>query len=189
MSLTPQSRKLLIGVAERAIAAGSDDAVSFAAPGSDYPAEVFAERACFVTLSTASDGLRGCRGALRPRRPLVTDVWHNARASAFADPRFPPVQPAELTALRIEISVLGPLEPLMAGSQAELRGLLVPGRDGLLLASGERQATFLPKVWQMLPDPQDFLGHLMVKAGWPRDFWSPSLRIWRYQTETFGTAC
>jgi AmmeMemoRadiSam system protein A len=189
MRLTAQSRELLIGIARRAIERGLQ-APDSAAPAvtAEYPAEVRAERACFVTLTTAPGGLRGCRGGLEARRALLADVWHHAQASAFDDPRFPPVTPAEISELRIEVSVLGPLQPLAVASEAELLRLLVPGRDGLVLALGDQRVTFLPKVWDMLPAPRDFLEHLRHKAGLPRDFWSPALQLWRYEAESFGTA-
>lgn len=187
MSLTPQSRELLIRLARQAILAGCEGPPGEAPEWVGSAAEELrANRASFVTLSTARDGLRGCRGALRASRPLYADVWRNAWASAFDDPRFPPVTSAEVEALRVEISVLGPLEPLRVETEAQLLAALGRGRDGLLLAHGQSQATFLPKVWEVLPEPREFVRQLRLKAGLRADFWSPELRLWRYQAESFG---
>jgi AmmeMemoRadiSam system protein A len=123
---------------------------------------------------------------LEPVRALGDDVWHNAFASAFDDPRFPPLAPTEFAALEIEISVLSPLEPLAVASEEELRQTLVPGRDGVVLSLGRQRATFLPKVWESLSDVGDFLGELKRKAGLPRGYWSPEVRIEIYRTERFA---
>jgi uncharacterized protein len=148
----------------------------------DYPEPLRAPGACFVTLRRQG-ALRGCIGSLEPRRPLVVDVAENAHAAAFGDPRFPPLARHERIDLEIHLSVLTPLEPLPAASEAELLAALRPGVDGLVLREGERRATFLPAVWGELPDPRSFLGHLRRKAGLGEDHWSPTLRFWRYRVE------
>lgn len=135
--------------------------------------------ASFVTLTVADD-LRGCIGTLEAWRPLADDVAANAQAAAFSDYRFSPVTARELPSLRVEVSVLGTAEPLAAASEAEAIARLVPGRDGLILATDGRRATFLPQVWETLPDPRDFLAHLKRKAGLPADRWPASLALWRY---------
>lgn len=150
----------------------------------DLPAPLAAPGASFVTL-TLSGQLRGCRGTLEPRLPLAHDVWGNAWASAFDDPRFEPVGGRELEDLAVAVSLLSPLEPVAAVTEAELIAVLEPHRHGLVIAYGERRATFLPQVWSSLPVASAFLGELKAKAGLPRDFWSPALEAWRYTTETF----
>jgi hypothetical protein len=142
-------------------------------------------RATFVTLKL-DHRLRGCIGVLEPARPLLLDVVHNARAAAFRDPRFPPLGRAELGPLRIEISVLSPSEPLTAADRGALLRALLPGRDGLILREGRHHATFLPAVWESLPEPAVFLAELLAKAGLAPDHWSDRLRFWRYTTESFG---
>lgn len=142
-------------------------------------------RACFVTL-LLDDELRGCCGSLEPRRPLLMDVWHNARASAFRDPRFAPLTAAEWHGVHCEVSVLAPCERVEVACEEELLARLVPGRDGLVLAWHGARATFLPKVWEQVDGPRDFLGRLRRKAGWPADFWAADLEIWRYETEVIG---
>ncbi len=182
MSNSVPTTDTLIELAALSIRAGLD------APGpgrpdlAGCPAPLLELRACFVTLSSPREGLRGCRGMLAPSRPLAEDVWHNAWASAFDDPRFPAVTRAELDELEIEVAVLGPLAPVAAGSEEELRRLLVPGVDGLVLSWRGRRATFLPKVWEMLPDPGEFLRRLKLKAGLPARFWAPDIEIQRYST-------
>ena len=148
------------------------------------PEELREPRACFVTLHL-DDTLRGCIGSLEARRPLAEDVAENAFAAAFRDPRFPPVGTAEAPRLALEISVLGPAEPLTFASEAELLGLLRPGVDGLILSDHGRRGTFLPSVWAQLPDPRDFLAHLKGKAGLPASHWSATLTVARYTTESF----
>ncbi|MGD8617690.1 MAG: AmmeMemoRadiSam system protein A [Gammaproteobacteria bacterium] len=152
-----------------------------------YPPALSARRASFVTLKRNGE-LRGCIGSLAPVCSLVEDVAHNAFAAAFRDPRFPPLAAAELEELEIEISVLGPTEPVEFESEAELLGMLRPGIDGLVLQDGRHRGTFLPVVWESLPKPADFLVHLKQKAGLPGDYWSDTLEIERYTTESFGAA-
>lgn len=138
--------------------------------------------ATFVTL-TLGGSLRGCRGTLEATRPLAHDLWRNAWASAFDDPRFPPLERAELAALEIDVSLLSALEPVPAPSRSVLLEQLVPHLHGLVLEAGGRRATFLPKVWESLPEPARFVAGLMAKAGLPQHGWPGAVRAWRYTTE------
>jgi hypothetical protein len=140
--------------------------------------------ASFVTLRVGDD-LRGCCGTIEPSRPLSEDVWNNAWASAFADPRFPPLRPEEWSDTNVQISVLSEPERLYVRSEVELLEILQPDRDGLILQYGNRRSTFLPAVWEQLPEPARFVRHLKMKAGWPVDFWPPDMEAWRYTTESF----
>ena len=135
--------------------------------------------ACFVTLHLHG-ALHGCIGTLKAQRPLGLDVRHNAAAAAFRDPRFQPLVESELDALSIEVSVLSEPERLDVSSEAQLLERLVPGVDGLILDCDGKRATFLPQVWEMLSEPREFLAKLRAKAGMPADFWSPSLKVYRY---------
>ncbi|HME69033.1 MAG TPA: AmmeMemoRadiSam system protein A [Myxococcota bacterium] len=135
--------------------------------------------ATFVTLRIGEE-LRGCTGTLEAVRPLVVDVAHNAFASAFRDSRFAPLSPEELPDLDLHISILDSPERIAVASEEELLRVLRPGRDGLVLEEGAQRATFLPAVWEQLPTPRDFVGHLKQKAGLPSDYWSPTLRLFRY---------
>jgi AmmeMemoRadiSam system protein A len=142
------------------------------------------QAASFVTLRKKSK-LRGCIGALEATRPLVIDVAQHAAASAFEDPRFPAVPREEVAELHIEISVLTEPTPLSFSSEADLLTQLVPGKDGLVIEKGSHRATFLPAVWESIPDKPQFLEQLKLKAGLPIDFWSDKLKAWRYYTVCF----
>ena len=183
MKLTTESGDLLIAIAGLSIRHGLATGLSETPDEVTLPTELAAPGASFVTLSTAAGGLRGCRGVLAASRPLAWDVWDNAYASAFDDPRFVPVAAAEFAELDIEISVLGPLEPIVVDSEEALLRVLVPDRDGVVLSWRGRRATFLPKVWESLPDPSEFLSQLKQKAGLPRSFWAPDVDIQIYQTD------
>jgi AmmeMemoRadiSam system protein A len=141
--------------------------------------------ASFVTL-TKHGQLRGCIGSLEPRRPLVLDVQENAAAAAFNDPRFPPVRLEELDDLRVEISVLSPPQPLSYDGPDDLIAKLRPGVDGVVIERGWNRATFLPQVWEKLPDPNQFLQHLCLKAYLPADaYCHPDLDVYTYGVEKF----
>lgn len=152
---------------------------------SDYPASLQKLRACFVTLHL-DDELRGCIGSLEPRQSLLMDVAYNAFAAAFHDPRFTPLQAAEFAALEIEISVLSPPVPLHFASESELLDQLRPGVDGLILTTPGHSGTFLPSVWESLPNPTAFLAQLKRKAGLEATFWSTDIQVQRYTTESFS---
>lgn len=137
--------------------------------------------ASFVTLNQ-SGNLRGCIGSLEARQPLVVDVSSNARSAAFRDPRFAPVTARDLPQLDIHISVLTPATPMSFHSEADLIEQLQPGVDGLILSLGMQRGTFLPSVWESLPDAREFLQQLKRKAGLPVDFWSTDVQVDRYST-------
>lgn len=180
--LESRSRAILVRTAATAIEARLAGARLDEPAIAALPAELLAERASFVTLTIAGE-LRGCCGSIEPRRPLALDVWRNAQVSAFNDPRFPPLEAREWSRVDLEISILSPLERVEVASEAQLLGTLVPGEDGLVLGWRGMRATFLPKVWQQLPEPRAFLGRLKAKAGWPTDFWANDVEVWRYGAE------
>ena len=179
------ARRTLLELARRSIANGLREGRALAAHAGDFGDTLQATRAAFVTLKEG-ERLRGCIGHLQAVQPLVQDVAENAFAAAFRDPRFPPLQPDEFDGVRIEISVLSPPEPMRFTSEQDLLAQIRPGRDGLILEDGAARGTFLPSVWESLPDPGDFLRHLKLKAGLPPDHWSPQLRMSRYRTESFA---
>lgn len=170
--------RLLLAHARRAIASALGESAS---PSQSAP-ELAVPGATFVTL-TQNGHLRGCIGSLEAWRPLGQDVTANAQAAALRDPRFPPLTPAELAGTRVEVSLLGPAIPLPCPDEATARAALRPGIDGVILECQGRRATFLPQVWDELPDPADFLGHLKRKAGLPADFWSSDVRLARYEVQ------
>ncbi len=135
--------------------------------------------ATFVTLRHAGR-LRGCVGSVRAVRPLYDDLRANARAAALEDPRFAPLSAGELQHTAVEVSLLSPLEPLAAASEEALLALLRPGVDGLVLEADVCRATFLPQVWQQLPEPRDFVAALKQKAGLPPGWWDDGVVAWRY---------
>lgn len=141
--------------------------------------------ASFVTLTMRGE-LRGCIGALEAYQPLADDVREHAVAAAFQDPRFPPVQESELPRIHIEISRLTAPVPLEYSTPEDLIARLRPRVDGVILRDGFRRATFLPQVWEQLPDPEDFLSHLCAKMGAPRNLWREAkLQVHTYQVEEF----
>lgn len=150
-----------------------------------FPAPLQAPRATFVTLRTASE-LRGCCGTLEPRRALVLDVWHTARSAAREDRRFAPVTARELDSLALEVSVLTPLERIHPADEADLLAHLEACATGLYLKHGAHCATFLPKVWESLPEPRQFLRQLKLKAGLGERYWSPDIEWYTYQTDCFA---
>jgi AmmeMemoRadiSam system protein A len=141
--------------------------------------------ASFVTLTIEGE-LRGCIGALEAYQPLVEDVSEHAVAAALDDYRFMPVSVDELDLIQIEISRLTPPQPLVYTDAEDLVAHLNPGRDGVILKDGMRRATFLPQVWEKLPDPAQFLGNLCEKMGAPYQLWQrKQLQVLIYQVEEF----
>lgn len=146
-----------------------------------YPPELQAPGATFCTLKSHGE-LRGCIGRIEAERPLVEDVAENAFAAAFEDPRFPPVRAEELPDLTLSLALLDHPVPMRFTDEADLLRQVRPGIDGLILSAGGRRALFLPAVWESLPDPEAFLGHLKRKAGLPWDWWSPRAEVARFGT-------
>ena len=155
------------------------DRLGVAAGAAPTHAALAADGATFVTLRLGGE-LRGCIGTLEAHRALGADVRANAVAAAFRDPRFAPLTAGEFTAMAIEVSVLGRSEPLAAADERDALVRLRPGVDGVILAHGHRRATFLPQVWEQLPDPREFLAALKRKAGLPDDFWDTRVTLARY---------
>lgn len=183
--LQENERQLLLGIARQAI----DEAVCGRKVRkldlTVLPTRLQQTEATFVTL-TRRGLLRGCMGALEARVPLARDVQNHAVAAALEDPRFPQVQPAELAEIHIEISRLTAPEPLAYDSPDQLLRLLKPGVDGVILKSGHRRATFLPQVWEKIPQPEEFLEHLCLKLGTTADFWRlNNPEVYTYQVEEF----
>jgi len=176
--MTEQLGKSLLTLARGAIA---EQFGAVLLPEMDAP-ELALPGASFVTLSKGG-GLRGCIGSLEARRALGQDVRANAYSAAFRDPRFPPLARDELPLIRVEVSLLTPAQPLSFTGEADALRQLRPGVDGLVFEQGSHRSTFLPQVWESLPDPRQFLVQLKIKAGLPPDFWSQELRLSRYQVQ------
>lgn len=135
--------------------------------------------ATFVTLMQNGD-LRGCIGSLEAKRPLSEDVMANAVNAAFHDPRFMPLTGDELNVTEVEVSLLSPMEPIAFASEEDALRQFRPGIDGVVLAFGQYRATFLPQVWEQLPESAAFLARLKRKAGLPEHFWNPEIKLYRY---------
>lgn len=184
MPLSALTRITLLDAARHSIRQNLDDQSAAFSHRNGDPV-LRAVRASFVTLKCRGM-LRGCIGNLDAKQELLEDVMQNAKLAASRDPRFPPLRAAEFEDLHIEISVLSGSEPVAARNRDELLHALRPGIDGVIVQEGERRATFLPAVWASLPDPREFYAQLMCKTGLDTAHWSPALRFFRYQAESFA---
>ncbi len=141
--------------------------------------------ASFVTL-TMCEKLRGCIGVLEAYQPLISDVQEHAVAAAMADYRFPDVREEELQQINIEISRLTPVHLMDYSTHKDLVSKLQVNVDGVLIKAGGRKATFLPQVWEKVPDPEQFLSQLCLKMGAQPDLWRrKQLQVYTYQVEKF----
>ena len=180
--LTDEECAILLDLARSSVQAAAAHGTPPSVDLSQMPAALSAPAACFVTLNVHGSGdLRGCTGVLVARAPLVEEVIHTAAQTALYDPRFPPVRPDEVDHLDIEISVLTPPSPLQFDSPADIPRLLRPHVDGVTLKAGHRRATFLPQVWDKVPDPVEFLSRLCLKMGASANTW----RQTRVEVETY----
>ncbi len=136
--------------------------------------------ATFVTLMENGQ-LRGCIGNVEPLAPLIDIHRQNAVGAATRDPRFPAVKAAELESIEIEVTLLSVPEPMTFFTVEEALGQLRPGIDGVVLEWRDHRATYLPQVWQSLPEPERFLESLREKAGLAADFWHEDLLLARYR--------
>jgi len=177
---SPEQGQLLLAYAHNAIAS------EFGEPTLDlaHPDWMDVPGAVFVTL-TQHGNLRGCIGSLEARRALINDVQANARAAAFQDPRFDPLNKNELAITRVEVSILSAAEPMPFSSETDALSQLRPGVDGVILEYQRHRATFLPQVWEQLPDARQFMANLKRKAGLAENFWADDLRLSRYRVEKF----
>ena len=180
--LDEKERQTLLQVASASVRHGLDRGQPLPIAPEEYPERLAKPGACFVTLEI-SGRLRGCIGSLEAWRPLILDCAENAFASAFRDFRFPPVAKHELDLLDCQVSVLSVPTSLDFQSEDDLLAQLRPGTDGLVLVCGDRRATFLPSVWESLPEPRTFLRHLKQKAGLAADYWSDAIKAFRYTVE------
>ena len=137
------------------------------------------QAACFVTL-TQQGQLRGCIGTIEAHRSLLEDIKHNAEAAAFKDTRFSPLSSNELNSTDIEVSLLSPMQALDFSNEQEAQSQLQPGVDGVVFEFGHYRSTFLPQVWEQLPDVDMFMSHLKHKAGLTPDFWADQVKLSRY---------
>lgn len=183
--LTLEEKVFLLGLARRTLEAGVNGQPRLKPDLAALGGHLAEPGASFVTLTIGGE-LRGCIGALEPYQPLAEDVCEHALAAALEDPRFPPVQPSELPRINIEVSRLTQPVPLEYHNPEELLGRLRPQVDGVILRDGFRRATFLPQVWEKIPDPADFLDNLCYKMGADPQLWRRKrLEALIYQVEDF----
>lgn len=180
--LTPEIKKFLLKLARTSLEQ-SVRGKAQSAP-QDIPVMTKENRGCFVTL-TENGVLRGCIGYIEPIKPLYQAVMENARNAALSDPRFSPVAPSELTGIKVEVSVLTRPVLLEYNGPQDLLDKIVPHVDGLILQDGPHQSTFLPQVWDQLPDKIGFLEALSLKGGMARDGWKKA-HVKRYWADHFS---
>ncbi len=184
-ALSATDRRFLLALARRSVRSAVTAGPTSDVPASDVAPALTVPRGCFVTL-TQQGALRGCIGHITAQMPLYRAIVENARSAAVRDPRFLPVAPREVDALEIEISVLTAPQPLAFKSPDDLLRQLQPHRDGVVLTIGGRGATYLPQVWEQLPDKVQFLNSLAEKAGCAPGAWrGPEVSIAIYHVESF----
>lgn len=179
---SPDERKILLQTARDAIKYGLKYKKNFIPKLSDYPEKLQKNGASFVTLEE-NKNLRGCIGTLEAHQPLIIDVAVNAYHAAFSDPRFLPLHQNELGKISIHISILTQPKPLLFTSENDLLSKIHPKIGGLIFIDKGLRGTFLPCVWETLPEPKIFLEQLKLKAGFPKDYWSDTVKIFCYTCE------
>jgi len=183
MSKTPATAtenpgEVLIPIARSAISKNLGRSYFYSATFEDMP-WLHEKGASFVTL-TQNQNLRGCIGTLEAHRPLLIDVKANAKAAAFRDPRFSPLTIHELDSTEIEISLLSAMQPMVFSGEQDALAQLKTGIDGVVFEFGRYRSTFLPQVWEQLPDADVFMAHLKHKAGLQPGFWDKEVKLYRY---------
>lgn len=183
--LTEEEKKILLRLAREALEGGVRGEKLPKLKLATFTARLREDGASFVTLTKRGD-LRGCVGALEPYQPLAEDVREHSVAAALDDFRFSPVQPAELNEISIEVSRLSVPIPLEYNSPEDLLTKLKPNVDGVILRDGRHRATFLPQVWEKLPDRVEFLENLCYKLGAEPNAWRKKhFEIAIYRVEEF----
>ncbi len=143
----------------------------------NIPEKLKEKRACFVTLNINGQ-LRGCIGSIEARQELYKDVIENTINASKYDSRFGPVSKEEISKIKIEISVLTPLQKT---SFKDIK----PFEDGVMIKKGFKSALFLPQVWEELPSEEEFFSNLCMKAGLESDAWKSDLEYYKFQVENF----
>ena len=184
-SFTPPERKLLLDLARRSLREVVTTSKLPNVAADAFPTKFTEKKGCFVTL-TERGQLRGCIGHILPQESLYQAIMDNAQSAALHDYRFTPVQPDELDKIEIEVSVLTVPEPLAFSSPDDLLNKLQPHKDGVVLQIGNRGATYLPQVWEQIPDKVQFMNTLAEKAGCAPDAWrGPDTKVQIYHVESF----
>jgi len=181
-TLSKPQETLLLTTAWQSIARGLKTGKPLTLNLPDYPTALLEPQASFVTLNYQTQ-LRGCIGNLKAVRPFVADVSENAFAAAFCDRHSSQITETELADLEITIDWVSVLEPLTFTSEMELVSQLRANIDGLILEDGSRHAAFLPRIWEILPAPMQFIQQLKQKAGLPVAYWSKTIKASRFTTQ------
>ena len=184
IKLTTEDQKICLQIAHQSIKHGLQKGSALQVITGDYSSDLQQNLASFVTLHKNRE-LRGCIGALEAYQPLINDIAEHAYSAAFQDPRFPALQDNEYEQLEIEISVLGKPEPMTFESEDDLLQQIRPDIDGLIIEYGYNRGTFLPSVWEQLPDKKEFFNHLKMKANLAKDWWDDAVKVSRYETFSF----
>jgi AmmeMemoRadiSam system protein A len=183
--LTEEEGRHLLRVARQAIEYALFEKKGDVTDDADSSPRFSEKRGTFVTL-TMGGSLRGCIGHIIPQETLIEGVKVNAINAAFRDPRFRPLSRNEFGKMRIEVSILTEPRPLSYSDAHDLLSRLNPGVDGVIIRKGFYQATFLPQVWEQLPDKNAFLTHLCMKAGLDAEAWkNERLEVSTYQVQAF----
>ena len=187
-NLSEAEKALLLKLAREALEAAVRGKPAPAVDEAGLTAALKRPACSFVTLTEHGD-LRGCIGALVATVPLFEDVRLHAAQAALEDYRFMTVTPAELPEIEVEVSVLSDPQPLAYDGPEDLLRRLRPNVDGVVLQQGLRRATFLPQVWETVPEPTEFLGRLCDKMGREPSLWRKTkLEVSTYQVEKFTEA-
>ena len=184
-TLTEQDQKILLEIARSAIQSTIRGSKLETLELKKLPDRLQKDGATFVTITKVGE-LRGCIGTLSAFQPLAEDVREHAIAAATQDYRFPPISKGELSQINIEISYLSKPKDLEYKDSQELLEKVHPYIDGVTFIDGIQRATFLPQVWEKLPDKEAFFDHLCLKMGVPVSTWRKGkLKVQIYQVEEF----
>lgn len=188
VELSAEQQVQLLGLAREQLRASvaDEDLIDIYPP--DLSERILREGAAFVSL-TMDGVLRGCMiDQFEPHEPLVANVLRNVQLAVMADERFATIGEDEIERIRIEISIVYDIEPVRFKNAGDLLGKLTPHVDGLILSIGEELSTYLPSVWEIFPDPGDFLSQLCIKAGWEAERWriEPYPNVQTYRVFNFG---
>ncbi len=174
------NQEALLRVAAQSVLSGFERGRALRVRESRYPEELREKGATFVNIYY-NGVLRGSAGSTEPVRSVLEDVAENAYAAAFSDFRFVPLSPEEAKNAEISISFLTYPEPLHFESEKELLDKITPQEDGLILKERANRALFLPQIWETFSSPHEFLVHLKQRAGLPADYWSPTIKVYRFK--------
>ena len=182
---SPEQKAAMLSLARRSIEHGLETGKPMIVNVEQLDPALRQNGACFVTLNR-NGNLRGCIGSLQATERLAINIAGNAWRAAFEDPRFRVLQPEEINDLQLSLSLLSPPVLMPVTSEQDLIDRLKPGEDGVILGLGRQRGTFLPSVWESLPDPEQFVTALKRKAGFNADFWHDDIEVSRYSTFSFG---